>query len=164
MFSTDKSSWLIMYYVVSCLNLLINALKLSWFREFVGFISFNTSIWLFIYSLFFLLKTNYFLRREVAHPKHFRIGYDNTLLKYSWVLSVILLCWDEISDRNHVLLRQDFVWQHVRWVTTFSGYPVEDWKNTNVNELIWFLLLQQCNDNLWGFLCVSLKTNGPQEQ
>lgn len=61
---------------------------------------------------------------------------------------MILLCWDKISDHNHVLLRQDFVWQHVRWVTTFSGYPVEVWKNTNVNELIWFLLLQQCNDNL----------------
>lgn len=61
---------------------------------------------------------------------------------------MILLCWDKISDHNHVLLWQDFVWQHVRWVTTFSDYPVEDWKNTNVNELIWFRLLQQCNDNL----------------
>lgn len=116
-------------------------LRVSWFY----FLQYFNTIWLFIY---FFSKTNYFLWREVAHPKHFRIGYENTLLKYFWILSVILLCWEKINDHNHVLLQQDFVWQHVRWVTIFSNYLVEDWKNTNVNKLIWFQLLQQCNNNL----------------
>lgn len=112
--------------------------RVSWFY-FLQY--FNLTIYLFVSPFF--SKTNYFLWREVAHPKHFRIGYENTLLKYFWILSVILPCWDKTNDHSHVLLRQDFVWQHVRWVTMFSDYLVEDWENSNLNKLIWFQLLQQ---------------------